>query len=155
MAARLIIGVIGAGQASAQGRAWAYEVGRLLAARGAVLVCGGLGGVMEEACRGCGDGGGLTLGILPGDDPQAANPWVSLPVVTDMGHARNVIIAQTARALIAVEGEYGTLSEIAVALKLGRPVVALGNWSRIPGVLPARSPQEAVELALQRLAAAD
>lgn len=155
MAARLMIGVIGAGQASEQGRAWAYEVGRLLAARGAVLVCGGLGGVMEEACRGCDDGGGLSLGLLPGPDAKAANPWVSLPVATNMGHARNVIIAHSARVLIAVEGEYGTLSEIAVALKLGRPVISLGSWPLIPGVLAASSPLEAVELAFQCLAVSD
>ena len=141
---KLLIGVIGAGEASEQGRQWAYEIGRLIAWRDAVLVCGGMGGVMEEACRGCIEAGGQTMGILPGDQVEQANPWVSLPVVTDLGHARNVIIAHTARALVAVEGEYGTLSEIAIALKLGRPVTALGGWRDISGVIPAVTPRGAI-----------
>lgn len=91
------------------------------------------------------------IGILPGDRADEANPYVSIPVVTDMGHARNVIIAHTAQALIAIEGEYGTLSEVAVALKLGRPVIALGKWRSVTGVVPASSPEEAVRLALEAL----
>lgn len=152
MKPRLLIGVIGAGQASAQAERQAYEVGRRLAERHALLVCGGLGGVMAAACRGSVEAGGDTLGLLPGADAESANPWVTIPVATNMGHARNVIIAHTARALIAVEGEYGTLSEIAVALKLGRPVVVLGRWNAIPGVLTAQTPQEAVDLVFQQLA---
>ncbi len=148
---KMIIGVIGAGRATARGEAWAHEVGRLIAGRGAVLVCGGLGGVMAAACRGCVEAGGETMGILPGPEAAAANPWVTLPVVTNMGHARNVIIAHTARALVAVEGEYGTLSEIAISLKLGRPVAALGGWSDIPGIAAVGSPQEAVDLVFDRL----
>ena len=150
MQRKLIIGVIGASRATAQGLAHAEELGRLIAARGVVLVCGGLGGIMEAACRGCREAGGETIGVLPGDRVEDANPWVSLPVVTDMGHARNIIIAQTARALIAVEGEYGTLSEIAIALKLGRPVATLGGWPEIPGLLGAESPQQALDLVLAR-----
>jgi uncharacterized protein (TIGR00725 family) len=122
-----IIGIIGASKASPVGYAAAREVGRLVAEAGAVLVCGGLGGVMEAAARGCSEAGGLVLGILPGPDATLANPYVSIAVPTNMGHARNVIIAHTAQVLIAVEGEYGTLSEIAVGLKLGRPVIALGT----------------------------
>lgn len=152
MTPRLVIGVIGAGQASAEAERQAYEVGRRLAERHALLVCGGLGGVMAAACRGSVEAGGDTLGLLPGSDAESANPWVTIPVVTNMGHARNVIIAHTARAVIAVEGEYGTLSEIAVALKLGRPVVVLGRWNAIPGVLAANTPQEAVDLVFQQLA---
>lgn len=154
-AQKLLIGVIGAGQATEQSRQWAYEIGRLIAWREAFLVCGGLGGVMEEACRGCIEAGGETIGILPGDEAAQANPWVSLPIVTNMGHARNVIIAHSARALVAVEGEYGTLSEIAVALKLGRPVTALGGWRDIPGVMPAVTPRGAISWLFDRLRAQD
>ncbi len=152
---KLMIGVIGAGEASEQARQWAYEIGRLIAWRDAVLVCGGMGGVMEEACRGCIEAGGQTMGILPGAQADQGNPWVSLPVVTDLGHARNVIIAHTARALVAVEGEYGTLSEIAIALKLGRPVTALGGWRDIPGVMPAVTPRGAVSWIFDRLGQKD
>ena len=105
-----IIGVIGASQPSAEGLRMAEVVGREIASRGAVLVCGGLGGVMEAASKGAVEAGGEVMGILPGPDKLSANPYVTLPVPTNMGHARNVIIAHTAEALIAVEGEYGTLS---------------------------------------------
>ncbi len=144
-----IIGVIGAGQVSAAGYAVAREVGRRIGEGGAVLVCGGLSGVMEAACRGCSEVGGETLGLLPGGDGAAANPYVTLAVPTNMGHARNVIIAHTAQVLIAVEGEYGTLSEIAVALKLGKPVVSLDSWPGLDGVIEADSAKEAVAMALQ------
>lgn len=146
---KTIIGVIGAGQVSEAGYAVAREVGRLIGESGAVLVCGGLSGVMEAACRGCSEVGGEALGLLPGGDAATANPYVTLAVPTNMGHARNVIIAHTAQALIAVEGEYGTLSEIAVALKLGRPVVSLDSWPGIDGVIVADSAEKAVTLALQ------
>jgi uncharacterized protein (TIGR00725 family) len=144
-----IIGVIGAGSATFRGLQLAEQVGRLLAEQGAVVVCGGLGGVMEAACRGAAEVGGETLGILPGDTAEQANRYVTLPVTTNLGHARNVVIVQTAQALIAVEGEYGTLSEIAIGLKLGRPVIALESWPGIPGVVYAASPAEAVALALK------
>lgn len=146
---KTIVGVIGAGQVGAAGYAVAQEVGRRIGAAGAVLVCGGLSGVMEAACRGCVEAGGETLGILPGGDAATANPYVTMAVPTNMGHARNVIIAHTAQALIAVEGEYGTLSEMAVALKLGRPVVALNSWPGIDGVIEVASAEEAVALALR------
>ena len=146
--ARRLVGVIGAAQPTAAGYAIAREVGRLLAAAGAVVVCGGLGGVMEAACRGAVEAGGLTVGILPGPAAAAANPWVAIPVVTNMGHARNVILAHTAPVLIAVEGGYGTLSEIAVALKLGRPVFTLGTQAAPAGAVPLASPQAAVQAAL-------
>ncbi|WP_155876324.1 TIGR00725 family protein [Desulfuromonas sp. AOP6] len=146
-----IVGVIGAGTVSTAGYESARRVGQLLAEAGLLLVCGGGGGVMEAACRGCQEKGGIALGILPGASRHEANPYVSIPVVTDMGHARNVIIAHTARVLIAVEGEYGTLSEIAVGLKLGRPVIVLGRWQHIDGVMRASTPEEAVRLALDFL----
>jgi uncharacterized protein (TIGR00725 family) len=150
---RTVIGVIGASQASPQGCAAAREIGRLIAGAGAVLVCGGLGGVMEAAARGAAEAGGEVLGILPGPAAAEANPWVTIAVPTNMGHARNVVIAHTAQALIAVEGEYGTLSEIAVGLKLGRPVIALGNRFGVEGVAAAASPAQAVALALARVGA--
>jgi len=148
-----IIGVIGAGRASSAGLAAAEEVGRLIAEAGAVLVCGGLGGVMEAACRGARSAGGTTLGLLPGDAAASANPYVSLAVPTGLGQARNVLVAQTAEVLIAVEGEYGTLSEMAIGRKIGRPVIALQSWPGLPGVDYVATPREAVELALQRLSA--
>ena len=146
---KTIIAVIGAGQVGEEGYATAREVGRCIAESGAVLVCGGLSGVMEAACRGCVEAGGEALGILPGGEAATANPYVTLAVPTNMGHARNVIIAHTAQALIAVEGEYGTLSEMAIALKLGRPVVALNSWPGLVGAIEAASAEEAVALALQ------
>jgi uncharacterized protein (TIGR00725 family) len=148
-----IIGVIGASEASPAGYADAREVGRLIAEAGAVLVCGGLGGVMEAAARGCAEAGGLVLGILPGPEAEQANPFVGIAVPTNMGHARNVIIAHTAMALIAVEGGYGTLSEIAIGLKLGRPVIALGTRHQVEGIVGAASPAAAVHLALSMLSA--
>jgi hypothetical protein len=153
MERKSIIGVIGASEPTATGYAAAREVGRRLAEAGAVLVCGGLGGVMEAAARGCAEAGGLVLGILPGPEAAEANPWVDIAVPTNMGHARNVIIAHTAQALITVEGEYGTLSEIAIGLKLCRPVIALGTRHPVAGMVAAASPEAAVRLAFSMLSA--
>ncbi len=144
----IIIGVIGGVQATEQGQEAAYRVGQLLAQQGAVLVCGGLGGVMEAASRGCAEAEGEVIGILPGASADSANPYVTLPIATNMGHARNIIIAHSAQALIAIEGEFGTLSEMAIALKLGKPVVQLNSWSEIEGAIAAKSPEEAVQLVL-------
>ncbi|MER3459830.1 MAG: TIGR00725 family protein [candidate division GAL15 bacterium] len=131
----------------------AEEIGHEVARRGAVLVCGGLGGVMEAASRGAAEAGGTVVAILPGARAEEANPYVTVPVVTGLGEARNVIVVRTSDALVAVGGSYGTLSEIAYALKLGVPVVGLATWelSR-PGleqdpILRARDAREAVELA--------
>ncbi len=148
-----LVGVIGAGNPSAQGLAWARELGRLLAAGGATLVCGGLGGVMEAACQGAREGGGETIGLLPGPDAVAGNPYLSIVLPTNLGHARNILIAHGAEVLVAVEGEYGTLSEIAIALKLGKPVVSLGSWPQVPGLQAATTPAEAAARALTLLAA--
>jgi len=148
---RHLVGVIGAARPSPKGYALAHEVGRLLADAGVVLVCGGLGGVMEAAAQGCCDAGGEVIGLLPGADAKAANPFVTLAVPTNMGHARNVIIAHSAEVLIAVEGEYGTLSEMAIALKLGRAVFALSPSHLLPEVHVVDSPTEAVERALRCL----
>ena len=154
MANKKIIAVIGGGQCTQKEARLAEEVGRELAKRGAVLVCGGLGGVMETACRGASSEGGTTIGILPGEDSQAANPYVQIPVATGMGYARNIAVVKSARAVIAVGGSYGTLSEIGHALQGGTPVIGLGTWSlsrngREDGaIIPAQSPAEAVDKAL-------
>ena len=151
MAVKRRIGVIGAGRASAEGERLAYRVGRLIAENDAVLVCGGLGGVMAAASKGCAEAGGEVLGILPGSSAESANPYVTLPIVSNMGHARNAIIAHTAEVLIAIEGEYGTLSEIAISLKLGKTVVQLNSWPQLDAAIVANSPEEAIELALNSI----
>jgi uncharacterized protein (TIGR00725 family) len=133
----------------------AEAVGRHLAEAGATVICGGMGGVMAAACRGAKSRGGLTVGVLPGISASDANPYVDIPVVTGMGEARNVIIVRTAMAVIAVGGEFGTLSEVAFGLKLGRPVIGLATWELAKEGRPQRaivkteSAEEAVRLALR------
>lgn len=133
----------------------AEMVGRLLAEGGAILICGGMGGVMAAACRGARAVGGLTIGVLPGFSARDANPYVDIPIVTGLGEARNLIIVRTAVAIIAIGGEFGTLSEIAFALKLGRLVVGLGTWELAregrpsQAILRAETPEEAVRLAMR------
>jgi uncharacterized protein (TIGR00725 family) len=122
-------------------------VGRLLAERGAVLVCGGLGGTMEAACRGARGAGGTTIGILPGLDRADANPYVDVAVPTGLGEARNALVVRAADVVIAVGGGYGTLSEIALALKAGKRVIGLGTWE-IEGVARADGAEAAVAAAL-------
>ncbi len=124
----MIIAVVGDGQCPEEIADRAEAVGRAIAEAGAVLVCGGLGGVMEAACRGAREQGGTTIGILPGLDPEDANPFVDIPIVTGMGQNRNLLVVASAGAVVAVSGGYGTLSEIALALKHGIPVVGLGTW---------------------------
>ncbi len=148
-----MIAVIGGGEVVEQIRRQAHAVGRLIAEQGAVVVTGGLGGVMEAACKGAREAGGETIGILPGSDAAEANPYVTLPIVTGMSEARNAIIARTAQALIAVGGEYGTLSEIAFGLKFGKRVISLHSWGIFDEMLIAESPDQAVALALQEGAA--
>jgi len=124
----MYVAVIGGQVCSPEEERIAYEVGHHLARMGAVLVCGGLGGVMEAACKGAKEAGGVTIGILPGPFRSDANPYVDYAIATDMGQARNAIIIRTADAVVAVGGEYGTLSEIALALKMGKRVVAISSW---------------------------
>ena len=144
---RPYVAVVGAGRASAEQEEVAEEVGRALAERSAVVVCGGLGGVMEAAARGAKEAGGTTLGILPSLDRADANPFVDLAVATGLGEARNALVVRAADALVAVGGEYGTLSEIALALKAGKRVVGVGSWE-IDGVEQAASAAEAVAMLL-------
>jgi uncharacterized protein (TIGR00725 family) len=131
--------------------AQAEEVGRLLAERGCTVVTGGLGEVMAAAHRGAKAGGGTTIAILPGEAHADANPWADHVVVTGIGHARNLAVAASGQAVIAVGGSYGTLAEIGFALRLGRPVVQLGEGQTVEGVIAAASPREAVDLVLELL----
>ncbi len=155
---RKFVAVIGGSQASAKETKLAEEVGRQLARTGVVLVCGGLGGIMEAACRGARSQGGITVGILPGEKREAANPYVQIPVVTGMGYARNVAVAKSAQAVIAIGGSYGTLSEIAHALQSDVPVIGLNTWSLSrngqpdKSIIPAKKPTEAVNKALELIA---
>jgi uncharacterized protein (TIGR00725 family) len=127
------VAVVGAGVAGEELRATAEEVGRRLAEAGAAVVCGGLGGVMEAACHGAKSAGGLTIGILPGRRREDANPWVDVAIPTGMGETRNALVVLGVDAVVAVGGEHGTLSEVAFALKLGRPVVGLRTWRLVRG----------------------
>lgn len=145
----MLISVIGAGSCNKEIYAIAEEVGKLIARKGAILVTGGLGGVMEAASKGSQEAGGITVGILPGFSKEEANKFVTIPVTTGLSHARNVIIARSADAVIAVAGEYGTLSEIAIALKLGKPVIGIHTWDNVKGVIKTNSPEEAVNKALE------
>ncbi len=151
---KIFIAVIGGSEVTPQVAELAEEVGREIARRGAVLVCGGLGGVMEAACRGASSEGGLTIGILPGENRHTANPHVQIPIVTGTGYARNVAVVKSAQAVIAIDGSYGTLSEIGHALQSGIPVIGLNTWSlSINGqadssIIPADSPEDAVSKAI-------
>jgi len=146
------IAVIGPSDCSSTERDDAFKIGAMLAARGAILICGGGSGVMEAASRGALSENGVVIGILPGDDSGAGNPYLTYAIATGLGEARNAIIARTADALIAVGGEYGTLSEIALAMKMGKKVILLKSWHLQPArpadYMPiiANSVAEAVQL---------
>lgn len=150
-----IVTVIGAAICTPEQSTTAETVGRLLAESGAILVCGGRGGVMEAACRGAAEAGGFTIGILPGIDPQKGNPYLTVVIPTGLGHARNSLVVQAGQAIIAIGGGYGTLSEIGMALKIGRRVIGLGTWhatnadGQSIGLIEVRTPEEAVDLALE------
>ena len=163
------IAVCAPGEASDEELMLAGTVGRLLAERGCTLVCGGLGGAMAAACRGAREAGGVTIGIIPGYDDRAANPWVEHVICTGLGQARNTLVAATGQALIAVGGGWGTLSEIALGLRLGRPVVLLGGWAdlfsteegraRVAGldgaIIIAETPESAVDAVITSLTPAE
>lgn len=139
-----IIGIIGAGSCDDRTAEMACEVGRRIAQAGYTLICGGLGGVMEASCRGAAEVGGLTIGILPGDTTDSANPHVRIPIATGLGAARNVIIVRSSCVLIAIAGGPGTLSEIAFALQFGVPVVSLESHTPGPDIIVANDPEHAV-----------
>jgi uncharacterized protein (TIGR00725 family) len=144
------IAVVGAGKATEVEHALAHEVGGAIGRAGAILVCGGLGGVMEAAARGAREAGGLTIGILPGPSSQAANDWISVPLATGMGEARNALVVRSAEAVIAVGGGWGTLSEIALARKMGLEVATLGTPPGALGLPSMPSGADAVRWALER-----
>ncbi len=152
--AAVYVAVVGGGAASADACRAAEVVGRELGRNGAVVICGGLGGVMEAACRGAKAEGGTTVGILPGTDRADANPAVDVAVTTGMGEARNALVVRAADAVVAVEGEFGTLAEIALALRWGKPVVGIGTWELskkgrpIDAVVRVDDPAEAARAAL-------
>lgn len=145
-----LIGIIGAGAADVQVMSVAELMGRLLAERGFTLVCGGLGGVMEAAAKGAKMAGGTTVGILPQADDSQVNPYIDIAIPTGFGEGRNVFIIRSAELLIAIAGEYGTLSEIAFALKSGKNVIGLGTWD-IPGIIKVETPEEAVDMVITLL----
>jgi len=142
-----IIGVIGTSEASNEEYKTAEEVGREIARRKGILVCGGLGGVMEASCRGAKSEGGLTIGIIPGSSKKEANPYVDIPIVTGISEARNIIVVRSSNAIIAIGGSFGTLSEIAFALKLEIPVIGINTWEVSTNIKKATTPKEAVDLA--------
>lgn len=144
----LLVAVCGAGAADEELAQTARDVGRLLAESGAVLICGGLGGIMEAAAQGAKFAHGVTIGLLPGNRSQDANPFIDFALATGLSHARNALITRAAHAIIALPGGPGTLSEVALGLKMGRTVVGLNAWHDITGVIPAHTPIEAVEAAL-------
>ncbi len=151
---RTQIAVIGGADPPSTAIGVAESVGAALATAGVVVVCGGLGGVMAAACRGAKSAGGLTVGVLPGTDAADANPWVDVAIATGLGEARNALVVGSASAVIAVDGEYGTLSEIALALRAGLPVIGIGTWHLTrpdggadPGIVAVEDPTEAAALA--------
>ena len=153
-----VIAIFGAGNPDELESKLAYDVGHFIAKSDAILVCGGLGGCMEQAAKGAKEEGGITIGIIPYYEKTRANPYIDIIIPTGMGNARNTLIAATADAAIAVGGKAGTLSEIGLARKMGKPVVTLdswefaGKWEGVAGVIKAETPQQAVEIALREAA---
>jgi uncharacterized protein (TIGR00725 family) len=143
----LYVAVVGSGEATGKLYDLAREVGRLVASRGGIVVCGGLSGVMEAAARGATEEGGVAIGVLPDEDRGRVNPYLSYSVATGTGQARNLAVVCSGDVVVAIGGEYGTLSEIGLALKIGRPVVALESWNLGGHVVVVASPEEAVEKA--------
>ena len=144
-----IIGVIGAANASEKEKRTSEEVGVLIAKGDCFLLCGGMGGVMEAACRGAKSAGGTTIGILPGPEVSLANRFIDIPIVTGMGEARNVIVAKSSHSIIAIGGSFGTLSEISFALKSGIPVIGLDTWDVSEEIIKCETPEEAVRTAFE------
>lgn len=145
---RIRVGVIGGAYPENKFRKIAFELGQLIAEKGAILICGGLGGVMEAAAKGAKKTGGLTIGILPGGTPKDANPYIDIAIATGMGYSRNHLVVMNADVLIAVDGEYGTLSEIAYGCVHGKNIIGIGTWD-IEGVTPVHTAEEAVDKALE------
>jgi uncharacterized protein (TIGR00725 family) len=141
------IGVIGARECSKDIEKLAFDVGYGIAERGGILICGGLTGVMEAACRGAKEANGVTVGILPSTDKNDANPYVDIPIVTGMSVARNIILVRSSDVVIAIAGKFGTLSEIALALNVGVPVIGLSTWDIEAPIIKAETAEDAVDKA--------
>jgi hypothetical protein len=148
---KTIVGVIGSSIASGRHYDDALKVGELIALRNAITLTGGMGGVMEAASKGAKSIGGTTVGVLPSYDARDGNPYIDIPIVTGLNHARNIIVVRSSHVIIAVGGEYGTLSEIAFALKLGMTVVGLDSWDVGEGIVKVETPDEAVEAAFEAI----
>ncbi len=145
------IGVIGAGECPDVTYRLARNVGYEIGKKGWILICGGLGGVMEGAARGCSEAGGMTIGLLPGTNKESANSYISAPIPTGLGDARNFLVVRASDILMAVAGGYGTLSEIALALKAGKPVIGIETWQGIKGIDYVSHHREAIERAAEIL----
>ena len=145
----LFIGVIGAGKCAKKLKDQAYAVGMAVAEEKAVLVCGGLRGVMEAAAHGAKDANGMTVGIIPGVDRSEANPYCDIIIPSGMGEARNVLVIQSCHAVVALHGKYGTISEMALCLKTGIPVISLVKWDSMPEVVTIADPFKAVKEAVK------
>jgi len=148
---KITISVIGGHKADKEVESLAHDIGKYIAEVGAILVCGGLGGVMEAACAGCKGAGGLVIGILPGPKKEDANPYVDIALPTSMGFSRNVIVACSADIVVALKGSHGTNTEICYALVYKKPVIDLGQWN-IDGMVPARDLSEAQRLIKEMIA---
>lgn len=145
---RTRIGVIGGAQPDKESLQTAYKIGQLIAERGAILVCGGLSGIMEASSKGARLAGGMTVGILPGNFSKDANPYIDIPIATGLGYSRNSLVAMNSDILIAIDGQYGTLTEIAYGCIYGKKIIGLNTWN-IKGVIRAETAEEAVELAFR------
>jgi len=145
------IGVIGAGECSPEIYHQANELGHLIGKNDWVLFCGGLGGVMEGAAKGCYQSGGITVGILPGKEKDSANPFITLPIATGLGEGRNLLVVRASDVVVAIAGGYGTLSEIGFALKIGKPVVGLNTWPGIDGVDYVETPEQAIAIVIKHI----
>jgi len=146
-----LIGIVGGREISEETAQMAYQVGRLIAQKGYALVCGGMGGVMEAASRGCKEAGGLTVAIIPQDEAHYANFYMDVVIPSGMGVGRNVLILRSAAGVIAIDGKYGTLSEIAYAFQLNRPIVGLHTWDVSPDMPKAQNAEEAVRLIIEKI----
>ncbi|HID40135.1 MAG TPA: TIGR00725 family protein [Calditrichaeota bacterium] len=146
-----LIGVIGAGTCNQNIYLTAYEVGKEIGKRGYGLICGGMGGVMEASAKGCQENGGLTIGIIPHKNKEEANPYLDIVIPTGMGIMRNLLIVRSAAVLIAIDGRYGTLSEIAFALQIGKPVIGLQTWEVSTEIIDASDAIDAVQKATERV----
>jgi uncharacterized protein (TIGR00725 family) len=148
---KIFIGVIGGGDCSGKTYELAEQVGERIARAGAVLVCGGLGGVMEAACKGARKEGGTTIGILPGIEKNQANPYIDFPIVSGLGEGRNLLVIRNSDVVIALPGKYGTLSEIGFSLALGKPLIGLSTWDVSEDIIKAKNAEEAVKIALDKV----